>query len=112
MTTSLRRGRNRLAMRLWWRTWTGRILTAVRAVSAPANSCSTGELTYELGTDVFAEPTHPSPSPGFSSRFLHLVLIRTVCRHSVAKVSPCPRAAACWGNRTGGNDNGQNPGWI
>jgi hypothetical protein len=54
------------------------------------------------GTDVFAEPTHPSPSPGFSSRFLHLVLIRTVCRHSLAKVSACPRAAACWGNRTGG----------
>jgi len=53
MATSLRHGRNRLAMRLWWRTWTGRILTAVRAVSAPANSCSTGEPTYELGDGCF-----------------------------------------------------------
>ena len=26
-----------IGMRLWWQTWTGRILTAVRAVSAPAN---------------------------------------------------------------------------
>src|SRR5690348_5451484 len=34
MTTSLRRCRDRLVVRLWWRTWTGRIPTAARAGNA------------------------------------------------------------------------------
>ena len=38
----------------------------------------------------------------------NLVLIRTVCRHPLAKVLACPRAAA-WGGRTGENCNGQSP---
>jgi hypothetical protein len=34
MTASLRRCRDRLVVRLWWRTWTGRIPTAARAGNA------------------------------------------------------------------------------
>src|SRR5438876_11219176 len=34
MTASLRRCRDRLVVRLWWRTWTGRIPTASRAGNA------------------------------------------------------------------------------
>jgi hypothetical protein len=50
MTASLRRCRDRLVVRLWWRTWTGRIPTAARAGNAVRYGAQAGvrDRGYDL----------------------------------------------------------------
>jgi hypothetical protein len=75
----------------------------------PSNGVHPDSLAYEYECRGLRGGWGAENGCGSSCSYPYLGLIRTVCRHALAKVQACPRAAACLGKPRGGNYDGQSP---